>query len=108
MIATALLVGIVGPGSAAHHAARGGVLRSIRGTQTDDLAQLTCHLLPQKRQQRRVDGIGAFLLDPVAGAVDDQLLCSTRSTSATRLAPIRPPMTAFEQEDLDTSCCNFA
>lgn len=30
--------------------------------------------IPQKRYQGRVDLVGAFLLDPMPGAVDDELL----------------------------------
>ena len=35
-------------------------------------------ILPQERDQRRVDLVGAFLLDPVAGAVDDEFLLQVR------------------------------
>ena len=56
----------------------------------------SCRVLLQRTDQGGIDLVGALLLNPVAGALDDQLCLRfgrTRSMSPTRLAPIKPVMT---------------
>ena len=74
-------------------------IRAARAKCSAGAGSTELHLLPfEKSDQGGIDLVGALLLDPVAGALDDQLLPSGSAARApcslTRLAPIRPVMTA--------------